>query len=309
MGPKLQRLFALVLAGLPMIFAETPYQSGPMWRSIKGNQGPKVEVIRSSTNLVDIFVTVKEGNRFVNGLTLDSFEVYEDGVAQRVAFFEAEDSPVSVAILLDTSASMQKAIGILQTAAVKFVEGLTDKDEATVISFGGMIKELSPLTRNKERLSSVIRQTYAEGDTLLYDAITRAIFKLEGASGRRAIVLITDGADTASQLSVESVVRVSGRMAVPLFIVGEGDALKQVQLRKSLEALAASTGGQAFFLKEAQQLPRAFSEISANLKASYRTGYYLRTPIDGKWHKISVTLKGSKGKVITRQGYYAKAKY
>ena len=123
-----------------MIFAETPYQSGPIWRSIKGNQGPKVKVIRSSTNLVDIFVTVKEGNRFVNGLTLDSFEVYEDGVAQRVAFFEAEDSPVSVAILLDTSASMQKAIGILQTAAVKFVEGLTDKDEATVISFGGMIK-------------------------------------------------------------------------------------------------------------------------------------------------------------------------
>jgi Ca-activated chloride channel family protein len=200
---------------------------------------------------------------------------------------------------------MQKTMGSLQMAAVRFVESLKAEDEEIVLSFGGMVKELAPLAQDKKRLPEAINRTVAEGATLLYDGIVRGFYKLEAAKGRRAIVLITDGADTASLLSVESVVKMSGRLAVPIFVIGMGDALKERTLKNILEDMAERTGGKTFFIDKTQDMVKAFDEVSANLKASYRAGYYLSKPADRKWRKISVTLKSSKGEVITRQGYYA----
>ena len=271
-------------------------------------RGDKEDVIKLKADLVELFLTVKDGSRFIKGLKAGDFEVYEDGIAQELTYFDNEDQPVSVALLLDTSGSMQKAIGMLQQSAIKFIDSLKSDDEVAIISFGGMIRELAPFGRDKNKLAEAIGQTYADGPTLLYDGITRALIKLEFAGGRKAIVLITDGADTSSQLSAETVVKMSGRMAVPLFLVGAGDALKENKLKDILESLAERTGGNAYFIKSIKDLAQAFSEISANLKTSYRAGYYLSRAADGKWHKISVRLKNAKGQVISRQGYYARAK-
>lgn len=95
-------------------------------------------------------------------------------------------------------------------------------------------------------------------------------------------------------------------MAIPVFAIGAGDALKDDRYKKALEELAEHTGGKAFFLKELEEMQRAFSEISLSLKSSYRAGYYPGRPPDGKWHKITVTLRFKKGQVIARHGYYAK---
>jgi Ca-activated chloride channel homolog len=293
-------LIAFVIAFLLTPFTATAEQDP------KDDDG---ESIKLSATLVEIFLTVKDGKRFVNGLTRDSFEVYEEGVPQNLAFFDTEDLPASVALLLDTSGSMGKSISVLQAAAEKFVEGLKDSDELAVLSFGGMVKELCPLGRDKTRPIAAINRIVAEGSTSLYDGIVRGLMKLESGRGRRAIVLITDGADTSSQLSAETVIRLSGRLAIPLFIIGTGDALKELKLKKSLEEISERSGGKAFFLNAADEMPRAFAEISANLKASYRTGYYVNRAPDGKWRTITVKLKSGKGEVVTRQGYYAGRKY
>lgn len=272
----------------------------------KDEKTDQESVVHLGANLVELFITVKDGDRFVNGLTRDDFQVYDNGVLQSPAFFDTQDVPISVALLLDNSGSMQSAIGTLQAGAVKFVESLNARDEVTVFSFGGFVKQLVPFTRDKARLTDVIKNTFADGQTPLYDAIARALSKLGAARGRRAIVLFTDGADTSSKLSPENIIRLSGRMAVPLFIIGSGDALKDSHLRRALDELAERTGGKAFFLKRTEDMAKAFADISEYLKSSYRTGYYLSRPPDGKWHAIFVRLTSKKGRVITRQGYYAK---
>lgn len=307
MGKKSLSLRKTLTGILLAVLTLLPGGGGPMIKaSGDGHETSQEETIRLSTNLVEVFLTVREGNRFVNNLTGTNFEIYDEGTPQQLAFFDTEDRPVSVALLLDTSGSMQSSMGIVQTAAVRFIQSLKAEDEVTVIGFGGMVKELAPLSRDKSNLAEAIYQTIAGGGTPFYDAIVRAILKLEAGSGRRAIVLITDGADNQSQLSADSVIRMSGRIAVPLFVIGAGDALKEEKLRKTLEELTERTGGKAFFLKM-EEMPKAFSEISANLKASYRAGYYLTKQPDGKWHSLSVRLKFAKGRIITREGYYAKA--
>lgn len=303
---KERRISIEALLGMLLVALVVPYGRGSATRGRADHEFNQDETIRLSTNLIEVFLTVRDDNRFVNDLTEANFEVYDEGIQQQLAFFETEDRPVSIALLLDTSGSMQRVMGMLQDAAGKFVQGLKAEDEVTVIGFGGMVKELAPLSRDKSKLTDAINQTTSEGATPLYDAIVRAILKLEAGSGRRAIVLITDGMDTQSQLSADSVIKMSGQMAVPLFAIGAGEALKEYKLRNTLEEMTERTGGKAFFVKM-EELPKAFKEITANLKASYRAGYYVNKQMDGKWHTLSVRLKSAKGRVITREGYYARA--
>lgn len=116
--------------------------------------------IKVRTDLVELFLTVKDGNRFVRGLTRDDFSVYDDGQLQQLVFFDAEDFPLSAALLLDTSGSMQQAIGTLRVGAIKFVESLRDEDEVMIIGFGGMVKELVPFTRDKAKLIGAIANIF-----------------------------------------------------------------------------------------------------------------------------------------------------
>jgi Ca-activated chloride channel homolog len=105
--------------------------------------------IKFHAGLVNIFLTVRDGSRFVGGLTRENFEIYEDGLPQEMALFDSEDLPASVALLLDTSGSMAKSMSRVQSAAVRFVGSLRGNDEVMALSFGGMVREISPLTSDK----------------------------------------------------------------------------------------------------------------------------------------------------------------
>ena len=258
------------------------------------------------TDLVELFLNVRSrGGWFVDGLSQSDFIVYDDGDVRELAFFESEEYPVAVVMLLDTSGSMTESVAYLQTAASKFLTSLREQDRVALYSFGGMLKELSPFTKDKLKLVDRIDRVYADGGTPLYDAVVRGVRLLTKETGRKAILLFTDGADTTSRLSYESVARRCGRSSVPVFTVGCGQAVKNHAIRKLLDALSENSGGQSIYVENTMHLEKAFARISNVLRTTYHAGYYTKRQPDGKWHDVSVELKSGRWTVLTRNGYYA----
>jgi len=255
---------------------------------------------------VELFITVKRGSRFVDGLDQTHFTVYEDGAPQELTFFQPQEYPLSVALLLDNSASVRPDMAIAQAAAVNFVDSLRNEDEVCLVSFGGLVRELVPLTTDLEQVNDGILSTSSQGRTHLNDAIALAVRLLSSARGRKAIVLFTDGMDTASGLSADSIIRNCGRWAIPVFAIGVGVASSERRARESLEELADRTGGETFFLDSYKDLRKSFDQIARTLKASYWAGYARTKPADGEWHRIRVVLRAAKGKVLTRDGFLAR---
>ena len=257
-------------------------------------------------DLVELFLNVRNnGGWFVDGLGKEDFIVHDDGDVRELAFFESEEYPVTVVLLLDTSGSMLESMVYLQTAAAKFLTSLRENDKVALYSFGGMLKELAPFTKEKLKLVEYIDHIYADGGTPLYDAVVRGVSLLTKVSGRKAILLFTDGADTTSRLSYESVARRCGRSSVPVFTIGCGDAVKNHAIRKLLDELSTNSGGQSIYVENTRVLEKAFARISDVLRTTYHAGYYTKRQPDGKWHDVSVALKSGRWNVFTRNGYYA----
>ncbi len=258
------------------------------------------------TDLVELFLNVRSrGGWFVDGLKKEDFVVHDDGDIRELAFFESEEYPITVVMLLDTSGSMIDSIAYLQTAAAKFLNSLRDSDRVALYSFGGFLKELAPFTQVKSEVVDRIGRIYADGGTPLYDAVVRGVTVLRKVTGRKAILLFTDGADTTSRLSYESVARRCGRSSVPIFTIGCGDAVRNHAIRKLLDALSINSGGQSLYVEDTRDLDNAFTKISDVLRTTYHAGYYTNRQPDGNWHDVSVELRSGRWTVHTRNGYYA----
>lgn len=158
------------------------------------------DVVRVSTTLVSIPVSVMDRNgRFIPDLRKEDFQIYEDGVQQDVAYFASVEKPFTVALVLDTSASTQFRLEEIQDAAIAFINQLRPDDRVLVVSFDERVRVLAEATSDHNELRDAIRRTHTGGNTKLYDAIDFVINqKMNQIEGRKAIVLFTDGVDTAS---------------------------------------------------------------------------------------------------------------
>jgi VWFA-related protein len=159
------------------------------------------EVVRINATLVTIPVSVLDRDgRFISGLRKDDFRIFEDGSEQQVAYFATTEEPFTVALVLDTSGSTRFKLEDIQDAAIAFLDQLRPEDKVVVISFDESVRVLSEATNDRGMLRNAIRRTRAGGGTRLYDAVDLAIQQqLARARGRKAIVLFTDGVDTASK--------------------------------------------------------------------------------------------------------------
>ncbi len=159
------------------------------------------EVLRINTNLVTIPVKVSDrGGRFIGNLSKENFQVFEDGKPQEIAYFSNTEEPFTVALVLDMSYSSTFKIGEIQAAAIAFVNQLHPKDKIMVVSFDEEVRVLSEPTNNRQILQSAIRSTQIASGTSLYEAIDLVINKrLKNITGRKAVVLFTDGVDTTSK--------------------------------------------------------------------------------------------------------------
>ena len=273
--------------------------------------------IRSGVELVELNVTVTDaGGKYVTGLGQDDFEVYEDGARQKLTFFSPTQQPISLAILLDTSASMEERMGIAQEAAIGFTRQLHKEDQAEVIDFDSQVRVLSPFTSDAAALAEAIKKTTAAGSTSLYNAVYIALKdlkKVKAASTaeirRQAIVLLSDGDDTSSLIEFDQVLDLAKRSETVIYCIGlrQGEIARREfkEAEFVLKQLSNETGGRAYFPTDARELAKIYQSIWEELASQYTMAYSSGNPKrDGAWRRVQVRIAKSGLTGRTKLGYY-----
>ena len=233
-------------------------------------------VFRAGTNavLLQVTVTAKAG-RHVEDLTADDFTVLEDGVPQAVSMVSKAEDPLALSLLLDTSASMDESIGLAQRAAIQFTARLRPSDVAEVVAFNQQVHVLQAFTTSPAELDAAIRQTSVSGTTALYSALHTSLEDLAAVRStqgirRRAIVLLSDGEDTSSEVCFDEVFELARRSDVAIYPIGLGirtkvDSRTMNQAPAILQKFADVTGGRAIFVDRADQLSKVYGQVADEL--------------------------------------------
>jgi len=274
------------------------------------------EVLSLDTNLVVLNLTITEKNeKYVSGLKVDDLKVLEDNLPQQILSFEFEETSFAAVILLDTSASMEQKIALEQAACADFIGGIRGGDSFAIYSFGGAtVREIQDFTTSV-LLPDSVRTLQAEGPTPLYDAIVRAASVLaQRPERRRAILVVSDGADTNSKVSLGHALRmvIGGQIsvyAVDLTRTDISGANRNDNGTEVLKALAEKTGGKFFQTPGGNKLREAFAKTVDELRHQYTITYQSTNDnYNGRWRAIEVRIAHPKLNVRTRQGYFARKK-
>lgn len=281
--------------------------------------------IKVDVNLVSFPVTVTDGyGRFVASLRRENFQLFEDGVSQGISLFHNEIVPVSVGIVIDTSGSMVDKIRQAADALEHFVNTIQPDDDVFLMRFAGTVELELDFTGNRELFSQAAHRLQARGATRLYNALAEAIEKVEhGRHRKRAILLITDGNDTSSQMRFDDVLDMARQSEVLIYSMGIGHDERgsfghgrwrqhedRVDMRV-LEAIADASGGRAFHLEAAHRgavdmIDQAAQQVSAELRRQYTIGYYpSNTARDGSYRRIELRTNTPGVQVRHRRGYYS----
>jgi VWFA-related protein len=264
-------------------------------------------------------VTVTDGTtRYVTDLTAEDFNVFEDGVKQDVTFFNRTNLPIALALLLDTSASMESKLTTAQEAAIGFAKKLRPQDLAEVIDFDSRVVVLQTFTGGVADLEQAIRKTSAGGSTSMYNAVYIALKDLKKVVAknvdeirRQAIVVLSDGEDTSSLL-LREVRDLAKRSETAIYTIGlkvdEGASsargFKEAEF--VMRQFAQETGGRAFFPNQATDLNAIYGQIADELSSQYTVGYTSRNQRrDGSWRRIIVRTTRPNLTARTKQGYFA----
>ena len=275
-------------------------------------------VFRGGIDLASFGVTVtdRRGN-YISDLTTDDFEIFEDGKRQTITFFargdESETAPeLHVGLLFDTSGSMGEDIKLSRSAAVKFLNTLTDAEDITLVDFDTEVRVAKYGQKDFPRMVERIRNRKPDGNTALYDAL--GVY-LDGASedeGRTILVVYTDGGDTRSELAFTELVTLIRASDVTIYTVGfleHQSSSGRVEQRARLYQIAEATGGQAFFPSSMKDVESAYDKIVAQIRAQYSLGYTsTNAKHDGHWRKVEIKVKRpdlKDLKIQTRTGYFA----
>ena len=271
--------------------------------------------ITLGTEIVLVNVVASSGSGFASGLTSGDFAVTEDGVPQKIEFFGAERTPFAATILLDRSGSMERKLQLARVAAARFMDRARPDDRVAVYVFGPDVKMLQDFTPGGRDLSDGLWDSTAEGITKMYDCITSATQSLaKRAEPRRAVLLISDGADFGSAASYDETLRcVLGTgvtvYSVDLAPIGATHTLAsqdEMRARGVLRGLAERSGGRFYSSKGGQDLNDAFVSIVDELTNQYTIGYApSNMRHDGTWRRIGVTTSRADVKLRARQGYQA----
>jgi len=303
------------------------------------------DVVRVETNLTNIFFTAADKQkRFVSTLKKDDVRVLEDGVPQQIFTFQPNsDLPLSLAVLIDCSGSEERTLPEEKGAAREFLESVlrADKDEAAIVTFTGEVTLEQGLTGNLGRLRRAIddvrfvppagymgggvvlggtppisgtQQTLA-GSTAIWDAIWATSNELlEGSAEhtRRAIILLTDGEDTISQVRMQEAINRALKAEALIYAIGIGDRYSYGINESALKKISETTGGRAFFPHTEQDLTSAFAQIQRDLRERYLIAYSSSNKHrDGSYRRVSIEivnpdLRKENLKLNYRPGYFAK---
>jgi Ca-activated chloride channel family protein len=247
--------------------------------------------------LVNIFVNVTDRNgAIVGGLTRDDFAVTEDGRQQAISVFERQSElPLNLTLAIDTSGSVRKDLTEEADAARRFVRAiLRPQDQMSLLQFATDVRELTPFTNKVAMIDRGLNQLHSDYATALYDAIVLGSEQLGPKDGRRVLILVSDGDDTAKSSTYDQALEAALRHEVMIYSIIdvpiEASAGRDLGGEHALITLAEQTGGKSFYV-EAGGLDKAFAQVSDDLRTQYLIGYYPHNQEPGRtFHRIDVTV-------------------
>jgi Ca-activated chloride channel homolog len=277
-------------------------------------------VLRTDVEEVILNATVLEGSKLVQDLKKEDFQVFEDGVKQNIISFQHTDLPVSIALVVDNSGSMSKKRPSVNKSALDLVEASNPQDEAFVVNFSDEAFIDQEFTGNINKLREGLSHIESRGGTALYDAVVASADKLVADAKRpkQVLVIITDGEDNASTLTLEQTIRRVQQLSGPvIYSIGLlfGDEMSHSEVRharRALDMLSTETGGIAFFPKSIEQVDEIAAEVARDIRSQYTIGYHSTKPTsEPGFRRVTVLAEASgKGKlnVRTRTGYFPAAR-
>jgi VWFA-related protein len=274
---------------------------------------------RAGIDMVSLTVTVTDtSNHYVTDLDQSDFNVFEDGVRQDVTFFNKRQLPIALSLLLDSSASMEDKIDMLQTAAINFVHRLKPVDVAQIIDFDSRVEVRQNFTSNQEALEAAIRQISAGGSTSLHNAIyisLKELKKIQARSDddvrRQALIVFSDGEDTSSLVSFDEVLDVAKRSETAIYTIGlrspepsHSKGFREAEF--TMRQLAQETGGRPFFPNRIEDLNGVYGQIADELSSQYTIGYTSKNQLrNGAWRRLVVQVARPNVVPRAKKGYYA----
>jgi Ca-activated chloride channel family protein len=312
-------LFAVVVSNSDSsVFAQSTV-SNDVKRDTPGQPIKRDQAVHIDVNLALVNVTVTDPyNRLVTGLEPDNFRVFEDNVEQEVVNFSSEDVPISIGVILDLSGSMANKLGKAKEAALQFFKTANPEDEFFLVGFNERAQLLSPFTNNVEDLQSRMLSASARGKTALLDAIYLGLSQMRGAhSGKRALLIISDGGDNNSRYNEKDIKRLVREADTQLYSIGIFDPFEyrsrtpeELNGPTLLNEMSELTGGRTFTVENLNDLPDIAAKIGAELRNQYILGYHPSNKAhDARWRKIRIKLRAPKGlpplNVYAKTGYYA----
>jgi len=257
---------------------------------------------------IELPVTVLDGQgKPVEDLAIDDFTILEDKVEQTISHFSLHrDLPVRMGMVIDTSGSMEETLPTVQRVVMGFLRDLLrPRDRAFIETFSDRPDLLAGFTADFSIIENAMLALYPDRATALYDAVIMGLFQFSGVTGRRAMVVLSDGDDTASENAFTDALGYAQRMGVTIYTVGVDVAATKISTRWQLSKLASATGGRAFFVSEDSELEAIYEEINRELRTQYLLAYTSNSeePPD-KLRKIKVEVNRKNVKVRTITGYY-----
>jgi Ca-activated chloride channel family protein len=268
------------------------------------------ETIKIDSSIVVLNASVNDAaGKPVRGLVVKQFHVFEDGIEQPIKTFDAEETPFAAAILLDASGSMEERISMARAAAIEFLNGLRGSDQAAIYKFDSRVERLQDFTNSRD-LNDRIFDVKPDGMTALNDAVYGAAAALSNRpEQRRAIIVISDGADTFSKRSADKALKAALLANATIYTVDMSvpeTGNTRVQDQGVLKNFAEKTGGRFISTPGGVALRDAFSRIVAELGTEYTIAYEpSNTKKDGKWHSIELRVSRPNLTIRTRKGYNA----
>jgi VWFA-related protein len=282
------------------------------------NMGPRGNAqeeatFTTNTRLVILPAIVQDkSGHLITNLTQGQFQVFEDGAPQPIKLFKREDVPVSLGIIIDSSGSMRPKREGVESAALTLVRDSNKADEVFIVNFNDEAYLDADFSSNIEDMKKGLSHIDSRGGTAMRDAIRMSIdhMKEKAKRDKRVLLVVTDGDDNASMVSLENLVREAQSSDVLIYAIGlltEEEKREAKHAKRSLLALTEATGGMAFFPKDVTEVESIAHEVARDIRNQYTIGYTPPTKnMDGAYHAVKVIANAPNHPIVrTRTGYYA----
>jgi VWFA-related protein len=274
-------------------------------------------IFRVGTRLMICHTTVVDkSGHLVTDLPREAFTVYENGVQQPIRLFKREDVPVSMGLIVDNSGSMRDKRAKVESAALALVKASNREDEVFVVNFNDEafldLPHGKEFTSNIKEMEEALTRIDARGGTAMRDAVRMSIdhLKEKAKKDKRVLVVVTDGNDNSSVITLENLVKAAQQSEVMIYAIGllsDEERREARRAENAMKNLAQATGGESFFPKEIGEVDKVAHQVARDIRNQYTIGYSpLNEAMDGTYRQIKITVNApGKPTVRTRSGYYA----